>query len=192
MTFRPNAFARGTTARAMFPQRYQPQRLPADWSHRPQRTGSPAPLPHRAVEHVQLLRAGQQQEHRLVGYLGLAEVGEVGDHDPVVRGRRNVERVQPYPVADDELALRHRLHHRPRDLRGRHQDRVRVLHVGDQLVLARRAGRHEPPPSCFDDPLFGLEGDIWALVDVDDQVRFRHARERTDAAARGPVRGAPS
>ena len=169
------------------PQCDQSQRLPANRPHRPQWTRTPAPVPHGPVEHGELLRAGQQQQHRLVRDLRLAEVGEMRDHDPVVRRRRDVECVQPHPVADDELALRHRLHHPPRDLRRRHEDRLRIFHVRDQLVLARRARRDEPAPSPFDDALFDLERDIRALVDVDYQVRFRHAREGTDAVPTGPA-----
>ena len=171
-------------------QRHQPQRLAADGSHRAERAGPPAAVAHGRIEQRQLLRAGEQQEHRLVGHLGLAEVGEVRDHDAVVRGRGDVERVQPHAVADDELALRHRLDHAPRDLGGGDEDRVRVLHVRDQLVLAGGAGGGEGPASGLDDALLDLEGDVGALVDVDDQVRFRHGRKRTDAAARGPAGGA--
>ena len=129
---------------------------------------------HRAVVRQQFPRDGEEQHHRVVGDLRLAEVGVVRHHDTVLGRRSHIERVEADAVADDQFEARQLVEDSTRDLRTTDEDGLRVpqqrhalIHRGGPLDDDAAAGRlddgalHLEPGGVIG---FGLDGGKRACV----------------------------
>ena len=137
----------------------------------------PAALPHPTGAGDDAAGRRQQQRDGVVGDLVEAVVGDVGDPDPARRRDRDVDVVDPDPVAGDHRAavVGGRFDNRRADRREADQHRVGRRGQVDQRVLVRGGGEDDFGAQGLERPPLDLE----AVENVvGDENLHRHQAER--------------